>query len=542
VEGTEKVCEKSQAFSIHKDKEEEVIHICGELSPFFGHIQVFYGDKYCIMETGDEAMLNRQTQMNVSEYSSLYDRVVSKTNMLRQILEMIDFGFVYDELKDKYSPSMGRTAYDPVMLFKYLLLKQIYTLSDVGVVERAFVDMSFKFFLGLSPEDDVIEPSTLTKFRRQRLKDINLLDMLIKKTVRIAIEKKIIKKHTIIVDATHTKARYNQKSPRQFFRDESRKLRKHVYAVDESFKHRTPKKPNTGILEDEIAYTKKLIAAIRQEERIICFPYIKEEVNLLEEYVGDHVHELTLSKDEDAKTGHKTADTAFFGYKTHLAMTEERIITSAVVTSGEKPDGKQLTELIAKTQSAGIPVKEVIGDAAYSEKDNIKFAQAHDIDLVSKLNPVISRSEHRDHKGFYFNKDAHMYVCPQGHLAIKKTSTRPKKHKKDGEGTVITYFFDVEKCKHCPIRDGCYKEGAKTKSHSISIRSNTHQKQLDFQNSERFKMRARQRYKIEAKNAELKHAHGFDIANSHGLFGMGIQAATSIFVVNLKRILKLQAE
>ena len=30
---------------------------------------------------------------------------------------------------------------------------------------------------------------------------------------------------------------------------------------------------------------------------------------------------LETSKDEDAKTGHKTADTSFFGYKTHIAMT-----------------------------------------------------------------------------------------------------------------------------------------------------------------------------------------------------------------------------
>ena len=42
---------------------------------------------------------------------------------------------------------------------------------------------------------------------------MNLLDMLINKTVEIALEKGIIKIKSIIVDATHTKARYNQKSP-----------------------------------------------------------------------------------------------------------------------------------------------------------------------------------------------------------------------------------------------------------------------------------------------------------------------------------------
>ena len=65
---------------------------------------------------------------------------------------------------------------------------------------------------------------------------------------------------------------------------------------------------------------------------------------------------LETSKDEDAKTGHKTADTSFFGYKTHIAMTEERIITAATITSGEKIDGKELPKLVQKSKAAGIRV------------------------------------------------------------------------------------------------------------------------------------------------------------------------------------------
>ncbi|MBM7654766.1 hypothetical protein JOC76_004257, partial [Neobacillus cucumis] len=62
------------------------------------------------------------------------------------------------------------------------------------------------------------------------------------------------------------------------------------------------------------------------------------------------------------------------------------------------------------------------------------------------------------------------------------------------------------------------------------------------QETERFKQLAKTRYKIEAKNSELKHRHGFKIANSSGLFGMEIQGATAIFAVNIKRILKLLNE
>lgn len=64
---------------------------------------------------------------------------------------------------------------------------------------------------------------------------------------------------------------------------------------------------------------------------------------------------------------YESADTSFFGYKTHLVMTEERIITAAVVTTGEKNDGKQLQVPIEKSNAAGMEVKTVIGDTAYSE-------------------------------------------------------------------------------------------------------------------------------------------------------------------------------
>lgn len=67
-------------------------------------------------------------------------------------------------------------------------MKSIFDLSDVDVVERSRYDMSFKYFLDTAPEDEVINSSSLTKFRKLRLKDVNVLDMLIQKTVEIALD------------------------------------------------------------------------------------------------------------------------------------------------------------------------------------------------------------------------------------------------------------------------------------------------------------------------------------------------------------------
>jgi hypothetical protein len=481
-------------------------------------------------------VISKQQSMKLSPYMDLYNLIVPVDNMLRRINDLVDFSFVYDELEDKYCLDNGRNAIDPIRMFKYLLLKTIHDLSDVDIVERSKYDMSFKYFLDMAPEESVIDPSSLTKFRKLRLKDINLLDLLINKTVDIAIEKEIIKSKSIIVDATHTKARYNQMTPKEILMERSKKLRKVIYQVDETMKEKFPAKTKTDVLEDEIAYSQKLIQVIEKEESLIQYPKVKEQLNLLKETIEDDIERLQSSKDQDARVGHKTADSAFFGYKSHLAMSEERIITAAVITTGEKNDGKQLQTLIEKSENAGIKVETVIGDAAYSEKQNIIYTTDNNIKLVAKLNPNITQGTRQKEDEFDFNKDAGMYVCKAGHMAIRKARnirTNEKKNTRD------TYYFDIEKCKKCPFKEGCYKDGAKSKTYNVTIKSDEHEEQERFQESDYFKEKSKERYKIEAKNSELKHRHGYDVSSSSGLIGMELQGAMAIFTVNLKRILKL---
>lgn len=481
-------------------------------------------------------MLEQQQKLVLSPYMEIYDLVIPKDNLLRKINELIDFHFIYEELQNKYCVENGRSAINPIRMFKYLLLKSIYDLSDVDVVERSKYDMSFKYFLDMAPEEAVINPSSLTKFRKLRLKDINLLDMLINKTVAIAIEKGIIKSRSIIVDATHTKAKYNQKTPREILQDYSKKLRKTVYQIDATMKNGFPTKNKEDDLEKEIAYCKGLIQVVKANEELLHYPKIQEKMNMLEETLLDDVEHLTISMDEEAKVGHKTADSSFFGYKTHIAMTEERIITAATVTTGEKNDGKELDELYNKSKKTGLKIDTIIGDSAYSEKGNIELAKNEGLDLVAKLNPSVTQGYRKKEDVFEFNKDAGMYVCKAGHMAVRKARQGKKNI---GTNQTDTYYFDIEKCKKCPHKEGCYKEGAKSKSYSVSIKSDIHKHQMEFQESEQFREKAKHRYKIEAKNSELKHRHGYDVASSSGLIGMEMQGAMAIFTVNLKRIIKL---
>lgn len=253
-------------------------------------------------------MLAQQQKIQFSSYSGLYDLIIPKDNLLRKINDLIDFGFIYDELLEKYCHTNGRTAESPIRMFKYLLLKTIYCVSDVDVVERSRYDMSFKYFLEMAPEDNVINPSSLTKFRKLRLKDADLLNLLINKTVSIAIQKDIIKSRSIIVDATHSLSRSNPYSALEVLRERSKLLRKAVYAIDEDMKELMPEKNESSDLEKEMAYCKALQKIIEADRPLSEVPAIKEKLNLLKETVEDTQEHYTLSRDKDPKIGHKTAN------------------------------------------------------------------------------------------------------------------------------------------------------------------------------------------------------------------------------------------
>ena len=132
------------------------------------------------------------------------------------------------------------------------------------------------------------------------------------------------------MDATHTKSRYNQKTPRQALLEQSKKLRRAVYEIDEAMKEQFPTKNTEDSLEKEVEYCHALISVIKEKENLCSYPKVGEKLNLLEESVKDDLEHFETSRDADAKT-----------------------------------DGKELPELARKSREAGMEVEMVIGDKAY---------------------------------------------------------------------------------------------------------------------------------------------------------------------------------
>lgn len=484
-------------------------------------------------------MLNLQGNLNLGPYSDLYELIVPKDNQFRQFKELCnDFEFIFDELKDKYCQDNGRTAIDPRVMFKYLLIKVIDNWSDVDVVEQSRYNMAYKCFLGLPPEQtEMIDPSSLTRFRRQRLQDPELMDKLISQSLKVAAEHGLIKSKSIIMDSTHTRSRANRRYPSEYLQKLGKDLRKSLYRFDESVKKDLPEKYEGEDIEKAMSYAESLVQAV-SEMPLSRLPGVSKHLNLLKEAIDDIQDHFECSADSDARTGHKSEDDEFFGYKTHMAINQERLVTAAVVTSGETADGDYMQELIDKSRENGQEVDEALGDGAYSSNENLEECERKGVKVIAKLNANVVQGCRKEDGGFSFNKDAGMYVCPAGHMAVRKAVAKAR----DNVAAREVHYFDTRKCVLCKRREGCFAFNQRTKSYSVSIHSEAQERQRAFQETDEFRKKYRERYKIEAKNSELKNNLGYDRAESYGIGCMALQGAVAIYASNLKRIVRLLSE
>jgi transposase len=479
---------------------------------------------------------NGQVRMSLSVYSGIYEAVVPEDHLLRKIKENIDFSFVNPMLKKQYCEAMGRPATEPEVMFKLMLLKKMYDLSDVRVVSQAQTDMAVKYFLELDPEAPMIDPSLMTKFRKLRITE-DILEEMLRETVRQAIEKGILKSNSILVDSTHSAANARALRPTQILRQLSRKLRHEIYQSMYDLSDKFPEKPSeTAELSEEIDYTKALLEAVAEGVESCDNQEIKALYARIRELIEtDRIREIRSAADEDARFGHKNVNDTFFGYKNHIGMSEEGIITAVEVTSGEVPDGKIMQTLAEKTKENGVDVKEIIGDMAFVSQGNLDYCENEGIDLIARTNPAVAAAAEKEDDGFVYNKDAGTLQCPAGVLAMRSH----RRQSKNGN-THCTFVFSKKKCGKCPLFDQCPATKKKhAYSYSMTLPSQKNLERLTFEKSQRFKQRLDIRHRIEKKNGEMKVAHGLRRADSTGLAAMRLQMHFTAFAVNVKKIARL---
>jgi len=482
---------------------------------------------------------NRQTRM--SFHSELYN-LIPTDHRLRRVNEVADFSFIYELVADSYCKFYGRPANEPEILFRLLFLQILYNLSDERVVQEAQVNLAYKWFLGLNPEDTLPDASQLSRFRNHRL-GASQVDAVLNSIVKQCVDKGLIKSQALLVDSTHTTACCQKQKPLHVLHDAAKRLFRSVVKRYPKLEKRLPQQPK--IEKDQVDAEKTMLHYLADLGETIesLLPdhegAISEKLRIAKQIIDDErllaFKGIKSAIDPDARFGWKSNTKSFFGYKQHMAMTEEEIITAIEVTGGNEDDGKQLPKLLAHSLHLGIEPKEVLGDTAYSGQDNLSDLKSKGIQAVIPLHPIVHNGSVKQ-EGFQYNKDADFVLCPSGEHSIRKAIQGSKK---SGQSRSLVFYFDVEKCRVCPLKDGCYNSEAKSKTFSVRIVADQYKQHMDFEATVLFKERSKRRCIIEHKNAELKRHHGLVRAKYRGLLRTRIQALLTAFVVNVKRMVKL---
>ena len=164
----------------------------------------------------------REEGKQYSFHSMLYNKI-PEDHLLKVIDRAVDFSFINEMVAGSYCREFGRPAKEPELMAKLLFLEHIYDLSDEKVIKRGNFDLSFLWFLGLNPEEELPDPSLLAKFRTQRLQEATL-DNILTEIIRQCVENGIIKGKSLSVDTTHILANTTKKVPERVMKHLAKKI------------------------------------------------------------------------------------------------------------------------------------------------------------------------------------------------------------------------------------------------------------------------------------------------------------------------------
>ena len=154
-------------------------------------------------------------QHSRSESLFYYFRIedqVPENHLLRLIDRHISFDFVREKLKDFYSDT-GRPSIDPELLLRILLIGYLYGVtSERKLVEELQMHLAWRWFTGLSFDQEIPHHSTFSKNRHGRFQESNLFQQLFEEIVDRCLEAGLVEGEHLSVDGSFLPANASRSS------------------------------------------------------------------------------------------------------------------------------------------------------------------------------------------------------------------------------------------------------------------------------------------------------------------------------------------
>lgn len=373
--------------------------------------------------------MTKRTRKNDSFILNTIEGLVPQDHEVRKLESCIDWEFIYPLVEPLYS-DIGRPSIDPVVLFKMILINILFGIGSMRrTCKEIQVNLAYRWFLGMSMEEQVPNYSTWSQNYIRRYGDSQVFDQIFDKILKQAIEYGFVDLETVFGDSTHQKANANKNK----HTDEEVKIVKKVYE-DELLKE---------INEDREKHGKKPLKANKKEE----LNYDEETGELKKEVETKHIK---VSKtDPESGCFHKGEKEKCFAYSHQTFCDKNGFVIYTLCVAGNVHDSVSFFPAYqGMSEKFKDQIKNLCLDAGYLTPAICKTILEHQQKMYAPYKRPMTK------KGFFkknreelvYDEKDDCYLCPNEKV-LKYSNTNKLGYKE--------YKSNPEDCRNCPYRERC---------------------------------------------------------------------------------------
>jgi transposase len=448
------------------------------------------------------------------------DDLVPQDHLLRIIDKAIDWSFIYDLVRDKYSPDQGRPSIDPVTLIKIPLIQYLYGIKSMRqTIKEIEVNVAFRWFLGLELYDKVPHFSTFGKNYSRRFEGTDLFEQIFKHILEECYRFKLVDPTEVFVDATHVKARANNK-----------KMQRRIAEQEALFYEDMLRKEITA---DRAAHGKKPLKDKDDDNNSSGSSGGNDK---FEDYTDDVPLDGKTIKcsttDPESGWFRKGEHKHVFAYGIETACDKNGWILDFDVNPGNEHDSRTFKGLYDKLENIGM--EKCVVDAGYKTPAIAKLL------LDDGVKPIFPYKRPQTKEGFFkkseyvYDEYNDCYICPNDQMLKYSTTNR------DG-------YKEYKSCGHICEKCEFLGQCTASKNHVKVVTRHVWEVYMEACEDIRYTEGMRELYSHRKETIErifgtAKENHGFRYTQMYGKARMVMKVALTFACMNLKKLAKIQQE
>lgn len=485
----------------------------------------------------------------------VFEAFIPPDHYLRRALEVIPWDDFDDILAEYYCADLGRPPELPVLMLKLQYLCYHHNLSDGQVIERSKTDLSFRYFLQVDSRHQLVDPSSLCRFRGRLGKDG--FHKVFDKVVATAREHDIVKDRLRIKDATHVIADIAIPTTLALVAQTRDKLLAAAEPFDslrvegeriniELLQESTKGHKDQARLLTRVTHLREMLAWIDElptPEDVAtngCWQRLREQ--------RQRAHKI-LQDQENPEAGDKTRSTVdpearrskhgdwYDGYILDILMdADSELITQINVLAANGEEAMDAVDLVRQEEAAhGNDIEALSIDGAGFHGPMLRELEDPEDLAVNTFVPPKAEAASTTFGPDDFVEDAESgtVTCPAG------KQSRYRERCSRGTGTI--HRFAREDCQGCALLGQCMKNPPK--HFGRNVRKNDYQKEYqrarEKATTEAYAAVRAEHPKVERKLGEIVNRHGGRRARYHGTGKILVQELMAATATNIKRIIRL---